>query len=191
MRYESDHKERTHRRIVESASRQFRAEGMNGPGVARVMKASGLTVGGFYKHFTSRDALFAEAIDESVRQVGAMLTDWAKQAPRGEFWREIVKKYLSIEHCEDPAMGCPIAALAPDIARTRPAIKRKIRDSMERYKKQLVEFMPGANSAEKQKNFAIIFTARVGTLSVARTMSDQEEKERLLGLIRNHLLASF
>lgn len=191
MRYESDHKERTHRRIVESASRQFRAEGMNGPGVAKVMKASGLTVGGFYKHFTSRDALFAEAIDESVRQIGAMLTDWAKQAPRGEFWREIVKKYLSIEHCEDPAMGCPIAALAPDIARTRPAIKRKIRDSMDSYKKQLVAFMPGSNLAEKQRNFAIIFTAMVGTVSVARTMSDKEEKERLLGLIRDHLLASF
>jgi TetR/AcrR family transcriptional regulator, transcriptional repressor for nem operon len=164
---------------------------MNGPGVARVMKASGLTVGGFYKHFTSRDALFAEAMDESVRQVGAMLTGWAKHASRGEFWREIVKKYLSIQHCEDPAMGCPMAALAPDIARTRPVIKRKIRESMDRYKKLLVEFMPGANLGEKQKNFAIIFTAMVGALSVARTMSDKEEKERLLGLVRNHLLSSF
>ena len=53
MRYQADHKEQTHRRILESASRQFRAEGMNGPGVAKVMKASGLTVGGFYKHFKS------------------------------------------------------------------------------------------------------------------------------------------
>jgi TetR/AcrR family transcriptional regulator, transcriptional repressor for nem operon len=191
MRYESHHKEQTHRRIVESASRKFRAEGINGPGVATVMKASGLTVGGFYKHFTSKDALFAEAIDDSVRQVAAMLTDWSKQAPRGGFWREIVKKYLSIEHCEDPAMGCPIAALAPDIARTRPAIKRKIRDSIERYKQQLVEFMPGANLGEQQRNFALIFTAMVGALAVARTMSDKEEKERLLGLVRNHLLASF
>ena len=70
MRYEADHKERTHRRIVERASRQFRAEGMNGPGVAKLMKASGLTVGGFYKHFDSRDDLFAEAMDESVREMG-------------------------------------------------------------------------------------------------------------------------
>ncbi len=191
MRYESDHKARTHRRIVERASRQFRAEGMNGPGVAGLMKASGLTVGGFYKHFSSKDQLFAEAVDESVREVGARLTDWAKQTPRGEFWKEIVKKYLSIEHCEGAAVGCPVAALAPDIARTRPAIKRKIRDSMDRYKQQLVEFMPGANSGEKRKNFSIIFTAMVGALSVARTMSDREEKERLLGVVRNHLLTSF
>ena len=71
MRYEPDHKERTHRRIVKSASRQFRREGINGPGVAKLMKASGLTHGGFYKHFASKDDLFAEAIDESVREVGA------------------------------------------------------------------------------------------------------------------------
>jgi AcrR family transcriptional regulator len=126
------------------------------------MKASGLTVGGFYKHFTSRDVLFAEAMDESVRHVGAMLTDWAKQAPRGEFWREIIKKYLSIEHCEDPAMGCPIAALAPGIARTRPAIKRKIRES------------------ERQLRFANITTnaAQSGGVEDDRPRSENQNDER-------------
>jgi TetR/AcrR family transcriptional repressor of nem operon len=164
---------------------------MNRPGVAKLMKASGLTHGGFYKHFTSKDELFAEAIDESVREIGAKLTDSVKQAPRGEFWKEIVKKYLSLEHCEHPGMGCPIAALAPDIARTRPAIRRKIRDSMQAYKKQLLEFMPGHDLGEKQKNFALIFTAMVGAMAVARTMSDRQEKKKLLGLVRSHLLTNF
>ena len=191
MRYEADHKERTHRRIVERASRQFRAEGMNGPGVAKLMKASGLTVGGFYKHFDSRDDLFAEAMDESVREMGEMLTSWSKEYSPTEFWKEIVKKYLSIEHCEDPGMGCPMAALAPDIARTPPAIRRRIRNSMETYKQQIVKFMAGASASEKQKNFALIFTTMVGAVSVARTLSDREQKEQLLGLVRNHLLASF
>jgi TetR/AcrR family transcriptional repressor of nem operon len=191
MRYEADHKERTHRRILESASRQFRSEGMNGPGVARLMKASGLTVGGFYKHFRNKDDLVAQAVDVSVKDIGTQLIASARQAPPGEAWKEIVKKYLSIEHCEHPGMGCPMAALAPDIARTRPTIKSKIRASMEAYKRQLIEFMPGSGSEEKQKNFALLFTAMVGALSVARTMSDREEKERLLGLVRNHLLGSF
>ncbi|HZQ22795.1 MAG TPA: TetR/AcrR family transcriptional regulator [Terriglobales bacterium] len=191
MRYQPDHKVQTHRRIVESASRQFRAEGMNGPGVAKLMKASGLTHGGFYKHFASKDDLFAEAIEESAREIGAKLTEWGKQVPRDEAWKEIVKKYLSIEHCEHPGMGCPMAALAPDIARTRATVRRKIRDSMDAYRKQLVEFMPGAGPGEKQKNFVLIFTAMVGALAVARTMSDREEKEKLLGLVRNHLLTSF
>jgi TetR/AcrR family transcriptional repressor of nem operon len=191
MRYEPEHKERTHRRIVKTASRHFRTEGMNGPGVAKLMKASGLTHGGFYKHFASKDALFAEAIDESVREIGSKVADWAKHAAQGESWKEIVKKYLSVEHCEHPEMGCPIAALAPDISRTHSAIRRKIRLSMESYKKQLVEFMPGDTSAEKQKNLVLIFTAMVGAMAVARTMSDREEQEKLLGLVRNHVLTSF
>jgi len=164
---------------------------MNGPGVAKLMKASGLTVGGFYKHFDSRDDLFAEAMDESVREMGEMLTSWSKECSPTEFWKEIVKKYLSIEHCEDPGMGCPMAALAPDIARTPPAIRRRIRNSMETYKQQIVKFMPGASASEKQKNFALIFTTMVGAVSVARTLSDREQKEQLLGLVRNHLFASF
>ena len=191
MRYEPDQKERTHSRIVESAARQFRAEGMNGPGVIRLMKASGLTHGGFYKHFKSKDDLFAEAFTLSVREIGAMLTGWAKDAPRGEFWKEIVRKYLSIEHCDNPGGGCPVAALSADMARTPPAIRRRIQSSMEAYKKQLVEFMPGRNVAERQINFAIIFTAMVGALSVARTLSNADEKERLLSTVRNHLLSSF
>jgi TetR/AcrR family transcriptional repressor of nem operon len=191
MRYQPQHKEQTHRRIVQSAARQFRNDGMNGPGVAKLMKASGLTHGGFYKHFSSKDALFAEAIDEAAREIGAQLTDWAKQAPRGECWKEIVKRYLSIEHCDNPGWGCPIAALAPDIARTRAATRKKIRKSMETYKQQLLEFMPGANPGEKQKNFVLIFTAMVGAMTVARTLSTSEEKENLLGLVRNHLLTSF
>lgn len=191
MRYEREHKERTHKRIVESASRQFRTEGMNGPGVVRLMKASGLTHGGFYKHFASKDDLFVEAIEESVREMGVKLSSFAKQAPRGEAWKEIVKKYLSLEHCDNPGAGCPIAALAPDITRTPPASRKKMRGSVESYKKQLSEFMPGSTPAEKKKNFALIFTAMVGALTVARTMSTRAEKEELLGLVRRSLLASF
>lgn len=191
MRYEADHKEQTRRRIVDSASRQFRAEGMRGPGVAKLMKASGLTVGGFYKHFRSKDDLVAQAVDASVRDIGKHLIEPARQAPAGQAWKQIVKRYLSIEHCEHPGTGCPMAALAPDIARARRVVKRKIRDSMEDYKKQLIEFMPGSGAEEKQKNFALLFTAMVGALSVARTMTDTQEKERLLSQVREHLLGSF
>ena len=191
MRYEREHKARTHERILKSASRQFRAQGLSGPGVVKVMKASGLTHGGFYKHFRSKEELLVAAVDESVRDIGAKLIAWAKQARPGEAWREIVKKYLSIEHCEHPDMGCPIAALAPDIARTAPPVRRKILGSMEAYRKQLVEFMPGKSSSEKEKNFTLIFTAMLGALSIARTMSDVESKQRILGLVRDHLLSSY
>jgi TetR/AcrR family transcriptional repressor of nem operon len=155
------------------------------------MKASGLTHGGFYKHFKSKDDLLVAAVDESVRDIGSKVIAWAKQARPGEEWKEIVKKYLSIEHCEHADMGCPMAALAPDIARTQPSIRRKILGSMEAYRKQLVEFMPGRSSQEKEKNFTLIFTAMLGALSVARTMSDLESKNKVLGLVRDNLLANF
>ena len=119
------------------------------------------------------------------------MSEWAKQAPPGEGWKEIVKKYLSIEHCDNPGMGCPAAALAPDIARTRTAIRKRISGSMQEYRKRLLEFMPGRSSAEKQKNFVLIFTAMVGALTVARMISDREERESLLGMVRGHLLTSF
>jgi TetR/AcrR family transcriptional regulator, transcriptional repressor for nem operon len=191
MRYERDHKARTHERIVKNASRQFRAKGLNGPGVIKLMKSSGLTHGGFYKHFKSKDDLLVEAIEESVREIGVQLIDWAKQASPGGAWKELVKKYLSMEHCEHAEIGCPMAALAPDIARTAPYVRKRIHGSMEAYRKQMVEFMPGQNVAEREKNFTLIFTAMVGALSLARTMSTIEDKQRVLALVRNHLLASF
>lgn len=84
-----------------------------------------------------------------------------------------------------------MAALAPDIARTPPQVRKRIRASMEKYRKQLLEFMPGANAAEREKNFTLIFTAMVGAITVARTLSTVEERQRVLTLARNHLLESF
>ena len=191
MRYEREHRARTHERIVKNAARQFRAEGLNGPGVIKLMKASGLTHGGFYKHFKSKDDLMVEAVDESVREIREQLVDWARQAKPGEAWKELVKKYLSIDHCEHPEVGCPMAALAPDIARTRPYVRKRVRASMENYRNQLLEFMPGANVAEREKNFTLIFTAMVGAITIARTMATGEERQRVLTLARNHLLESF
>src|SRR6516162_50746 len=126
MRYESDHKARTRQRIVKNAARQVRAKGLNGPGVATLMKASGLTVGGFYKHFRSKDDLLVQAIEEGMTDFGGKLFAAIKDAPPGERWKEIVKWYLSAEHCEHFDTGCPMAALGPEIARAAPAVKKRI-----------------------------------------------------------------
>src|SRR5215472_14566856 len=117
MRYDAEHKARTRRRIVKNAARQLRAKGLNEPGVADLMKASGLTVGGFYKHFQSRDHLLAEAIEEGLAEFDAKVMEATAHIPAGERWKEIVKFYLSMEHCEHPEKGCPMSSLAPEIAR--------------------------------------------------------------------------
>src|SRR5437867_6863229 len=149
VRYGRGHKDRIHRRIVKNAARRFRAEGVEGAGLARVMQASGLTVGGFYKHFESKDELLAKAIVESFHQIRDKLLSSAKQAPPGEGWKAIVRTYLSMEHCEHPDVGCPIAALAPDMARVKPSVKKQIAGAMKQHRDELMVFVPGQNSAEK------------------------------------------
>src|SRR5260370_18195245 len=98
MRYEQGHKARTHQRILKNAARRFRAEGLNGPGVATVMKASGLTVGGFYKHFRSNEKLLAEAIEAGYSEFGekafAALVCVAPPDPS----QEVGRCGLSLEH---------------------------------------------------------------------------------------------
>jgi TetR/AcrR family transcriptional repressor of nem operon len=191
MRYDPNHKERTHRRIVRNASRQLRTKGLNGPAVTTLMKASGLTHGGFYKHFGSRDDLVIEAIEESLQELRDRLAAAAKQADPGEGWKAMVRSYLSLELCDRPDEGCPIAALAPDMARTRPALKRRIAAAVLKLRQELLPFMPGRNAEEKAENFLAIFPSMVGTIAIARTMPDPAVRQRILNTVRNHLLKSF
>ena len=189
MRYGPDHKTRTHQRIVKTASRQFRAKGLSGPGVARVMRDSGLTVGGFYKHFRTRDDLVIEAIGESLRDLRERMLGAAGQVPREEVWTRFIRGYLSIEHCEHADVGCPIAALAPEISRTKPSVKKRIAGMLNQHRDELMPFVPGNTIAEKERNFIVTVSAMAGAVSVARTMTDVADKQRTLETVRDYLLA--
>lgn len=191
MRYEPDHKARIHRRIVRNASRQLRAKGLNGPAVTTLMKASGLTHGGFYRHFESRDDLVVEAIEEGLEELRDRLIAAAKNAEPGEGWKAMVRSYLSVERCDHPDDGCPIAALAPDMARTRPAVKQRISAAILKFRQELLPFMPGKNAEEKATNFVAIITSMVGAIAIARTMPDPAVRQRILNTVRDHLLQSF
>src|SRR6266545_4963319 len=93
MRYELEHKTRTRDRIVRNAARKLRAEGLSGPGVASVMKAAGLTVGGFYKHFQSKDELLAESIAEAFSEFSDKVDSSLRNVPREDRWKELVRWY--------------------------------------------------------------------------------------------------
>ena len=191
MRYDSDHKVRTHRRIVRNASRQLRAKGLNGPAVTTLMRAAGLTHGGFYRHFGTRDDLVVEAIEEGLQELRDRLIAAAKDAAPGEGWKAMVRSYLSLERCDRADEGCPIAALAPDMARTRPALKQRIAAAILKLRQEILPFMPGRNEDEKAANFLAIFSSMVGTIAVARTMPDPAIRQRILNTVRDHLLRSF
>jgi len=155
------------------------------------MKASGLTVGGFYKHFRSKDELLTDAIAEGFLESGEKIYSALQNLPREDRWKELVRLYLSPEHCDHPDSGCPVAALAPEMARTKIGVRKRISGLIKERAERWVEFMPGRTAAERERNFVLIFTAMVGAVSVARILTDPADKERVLASVRNHLLHSF
>lgn len=191
MRYDAEHKARTHKRIVRNASRQLRAKGLNGSAVTTLMKASGLTHGGFYRHFASRDGLVVEAIEEGLQELRNRLIAAAKGAKPGEGWKAMVRSYLSLERCDHPDDGCPIAALAPDIARSRPTVRRRSSAAILKFRQEILPFMPGKDAEEKATNFLAILSSMVGAIALARTMPDVAVRQRILDRVRDHLLATF
>jgi TetR/AcrR family transcriptional repressor of nem operon len=190
MRYEPEHKTQTRDRIVRNTARKLRAEGLNGPGVASVMKTSGLTVGGFYKHFRSKDELFAEAIAQAFSDSEKVYSS-LQNLPREDRWKEVVRLYLSPEHCDHPDKGCPVAALAPEIARAKLTVRKRISGLMKERAERWVEFMPGATAPERERNFFVIFSAMAGAVSIGRLLTEPADRQKVLASVRDHLLHSF
>src|SRR6266550_4219002 len=134
MGYSKAQKTKTHKRIVSIASKRFREKGLAGFGIAELMKEAGLTVGGFYKHFDSRDDLVAEAVGSALGMSKRQVDAAASGGPPVTY-ESLVDDYLSEAHRNQPGMGCPVGALAGDIARsdkrTRALVTRQIRDNIE------------------------------------------------------------
>jgi TetR/AcrR family transcriptional repressor of nem operon len=111
MRYQSGHKAEIHQKIVKDASERVRAEGLNGAAVSVVMRDAGLTHGGFYKHFASKDELILESLREGFREIVDTLVRAAEQSPPGQAWKAIVRTYLRPEMCEYPELQEPNGAV--------------------------------------------------------------------------------
>jgi TetR/AcrR family transcriptional repressor of nem operon len=111
--------------------------------------------------------------------------------PREDRWKEIVRRYLSPEHCDHPDSGCPVAALAPEIARTKLGVRKRVSALIKERTERWVEFMPGASPAERERNFFVIFSAMAGAVSIARILTERADRERVLASVRDHLLHSF
>src|SRR5579871_210287 len=158
MRYRPEHKVEIHQKIVKDASRRIRAEGLNGVAVSAVMKDAGLTHGGFYKHFGSKDDLLLESLREGFREIEDTLAHAAEHSQPGNAWKAIVKTYLSLELCEHPERGCPLAALSPELARADKTMKPQIAAELVNYKIRMVPFMPGETPADRERAFFAIFS---------------------------------
>jgi TetR/AcrR family transcriptional repressor of nem operon len=192
MRYQPEHKAETHRKIVKDASRRVRSEGIAGAAVSAVMRDAGLTHGGFYKHFGSKDDLLMEALSDAFRETADRLTQAAEKSSRPQAaWKEIVRAYLNPEHCDHVESGCPVAALAPELARVDKSTKPRIAAEIAQYRNRMLPFMPGRRTADKESAFFSIFSTMIGAMEIARMIPIPAARDKVLATARNFLLRSF
>ena len=172
-------KEMTHERIVEVAARAIRRSGYAGTGVADIMREAGLTHGGFYAHFASREALLAEAADRAGAEAVSLSANIAAAAKPGESLQSMMHAYLSQEHLEGVENGCPVAALGSEMHRqateVRHAATRHIKEMIDVVARQLPGW--GTPSAHEQAMFMV--SSMIGTMVLARAVDDPKLSEAL------------
>jgi TetR/AcrR family transcriptional repressor of nem operon len=165
-------KEASHERIVEVAARAIRRSGYGGTGVADIMKEAGLTHGGFYAHFDSRDALLAEAGDRAGAESVALAARVAAAAPAGQGLQAIMQAYLSPEHIATIETGCPVAALGSEMPRQAPEVRRAatihIKEMIDLFARQL----PDWGQPEAHEHAMALVCALIGTTMMARAVDD-------------------
>jgi TetR/AcrR family transcriptional repressor of nem operon len=191
MRYQPEHKAEIHQKIVKDASRRIRTEGLTGAAVSAVMRDAGLTHGGFYKHFESKDELLIESLGEAFREIADRLAQAGEQSRSEEPWKAIVKTYLTLEYCDHAERGCPLATLAPEMARVDKEMRGQILAELVKYRDRMIPFMPGRRTADKERAFFQIFSTMVGATEIARMLPGPEMREKVLANARDLLLRSF
>lgn len=179
-------KEDTHDQILDVAARALRREGYAGVRVAEVMKEAGLTHGGFYAHFPSRDALLAEALGRAARDSATALARAAgkRQAEGASPFRSLVEAYLSDAHLVGSERGCPVAALGSEMPRQSLAVRESSALRVERLIDYVRDALPGASRASA----AVITGTLIGTLQLARALGDNNEGRAVLAAARDTLI---
>ena len=191
MRYPPEHKAEVHQKVVKDASRRVRAEGLNGAAVAVVMRDTGLTHGGFYKYFESKEELLLESLHEAFRDIADKLAHAAAQSHSEAPWRAIVKSYLSLEFCSHAERGCPLTALAPELARVDKRMQGQVFAELVNYRDRMLPFMPGRRTQDKERAFFVIFSTMIGAVQIARMLPDRAVQEKVLASAREFILHSF
>ena len=187
MRHSRAETAETRQRIVQTAARQFRKHGFSGIGIADIMAQAGLTHGGFYKHFDSKEALAAEACSWALAASREGMAKVVADAPPGEGLRAVVDWYLSMLHRDNAERGCVIAALASEAARLDSETRDSIATGFQALAEVIATLLDGSASDVARESRMIVATM-IGTLMAARTIDDRAIVEELLQDARELIL---
>ena len=188
MRYSKEHKFQTHERIVKKASVKLREKGAHGIGVADLMKDAGLTHGGFYAHFDSRDALVIEAFTHAMDRSTARWRKLSEETPVEKRLSKIVNTYLAPVHRDDLGHGCAVPALAAEIARESAKTRRVFSGRMEQMIDMLAEQFHGMPRKAARKEAVAALATMMGSLVMARVAGNGELSEEILKSGRDAVL---
>jgi AcrR family transcriptional regulator len=177
MRFEKGHKAATRRHIVDVASKCFRRDGVSAAGIAGIMGEAGLTKGAFSPHFESKEALVREALASALADQQYRLD---QDQRTGLDLEGAIRRYLNRAHLEDPAGGCPSAALLPEITREPLSTRQAYGEGLLSYVSTLAALLPDAGSATSGRRAMAIFGLMVGTLQFARAVADAAQAEQIL-----------
>jgi TetR/AcrR family transcriptional repressor of nem operon len=185
MGYSQAEKAESHQRIVDVASRRFRELGLDGISVADIMKEAGMTVGGFYKHFTSRDELVAEAMAAACQEMDdSVLTGQPTL-------KKSIQTYLSEAHRDEITGGCPLSALLNDIARSTDDVREIYAERLEASLALLESQMPEGTEGNRRAKAMLIYSAYVGALGLSRAVPDPKLSRQILNAVASELIALF
>jgi len=192
MKLTKEQTEKNRAAILETAQRLFRTHGFEGVGVADLMREAGFTHGGFYNHFSSKEALAKEACQAALGKANAAFADLLQHG-KGNPWRRYVAEYLTKEHRDDPGRGCTLGALSADAARQGPELQSCFAEAIEQVIGTLADHFrkaaPGEPRAQARARAVQQFSEMIGALVLSRAVSqaDPQLSEEILSTNRRRL----
>jgi len=180
MRYEPDHKEQTRQKVLRAATRAIRAEGPHKVAVAKVMARAGLTVGGFYAHFKSKDDLIAAAIDEMFVEARSRALLNLDDRPPGDALNAYFDFYLSPSHRDARATGCPMPSLAADLPRLTDKARERFAAGVTGLRHRVAEQLLRLGREDAEAEASSVIAELVGAVSLARAEPDPTASDAIL-----------
>ncbi|MBN9080816.1 MAG: hypothetical protein BGP04_21315 [Rhizobiales bacterium 62-17] len=186
MRYGKGHKDETRKRILDVAAKRFRKDGVDAVGVAGLMADAGLTHGGFYSHFPSKEHLVREVLDTVLETRHASLE---RSAASGKGIEPVIERYLSVRHRDEPENGCPFACFAVEIARHEPETREMFTAKFNRHVELIAAHLPEGSEEQRRQRATALLGLMSGMLQLARATPSPETSDDILASARQHALA--
>ena len=189
MRYGPEQSEKTKERVVKVAAAQMRKHGPDKVGVADVMSRAGLTHGGFYAHFASKDDLIAAAVERMFEEARARFREWTNDKTQPDALRAYINAYVSAVHRDSPQTGCAIAALSSDIHRQGKKARAAYDAGVARLVNSIAGLLPQGDEGRKRALAVSMLAEMTGAVAAARAVSDKMLSDEILASARRSLRA--